>query len=83
MIDREASQDLFDTPRDTQPPAAAPAESAPPAATLGAKLRAARAARGLDVVAWAPDGVVEAIEAPEGPFLLGIQSHPERLESTG
>ncbi len=39
-------------------------------------------APGLDVVAWAPDGVVEAIEAPEGPFLLGIQSHPERLEST-
>jgi len=39
-------------------------------------------APGFEVVAWAPDGVVEAIEAPEGPFLLGIQSHPERLEST-
>ena len=39
-------------------------------------------APGLEAVAWAPDGVVEGIEAPEGPFLLGIQSHPERLEST-
>ncbi|WHZ18424.1 MAG: hypothetical protein OJF55_000573 [Rhodanobacteraceae bacterium] len=70
MIDREASQDLFDTPRDTQPPAAAPAESAPPAATLGAKLRAARAARGLDVVACAnrlhlPIKVLERLEADD------------------
>jgi putative glutamine amidotransferase len=36
----------------------------------------------LRVVAQSPDGVVEAVElkdAGEGPFLLGVQFHPERL----
>jgi putative glutamine amidotransferase len=37
---------------------------------LGADLRA---------VAWAPDGVVEAIEAPDRPFVLGVQWHAEGL----
>ena len=37
---------------------------------LGADLRA---------VAWAPDGVVEAIEAPDRPFMLGVQWHAEGL----
>ena len=27
----------------------------------------------------APDGVIEAIEAPSHPFLLGVQWHPEFL----
>lgn len=35
---------------------------------------------GLKAVAWAPDGVIEAIEGPrEGPFLVGVQFHPETL----
>jgi gamma-glutamyl-gamma-aminobutyrate hydrolase PuuD len=28
--------------------------------------------------AVAPDGVVEGLEGTDGPFLLGIQFHPER-----
>lgn len=32
----------------------------------------------LVVCAEAPDGVVEAIEIPDHPFLLGVQWHPER-----
>lgn len=36
-------------------------------------------ARGLVVSALAPDQVVEGIEAPGAPFLLGVQCHPERL----
>ena len=28
-------------------------------------------------VAWAPDGVVEAIEMPQHPFLIAVQWHPE------
>lgn len=34
--------------------------------------------QGLRKVAFAPDCVVEAIEASEGEFLLGVQWHPER-----
>jgi putative glutamine amidotransferase len=35
---------------------------------------------GLRAVAWAPDGVIEAIEAARGaPFLMGVQFHPEAL----
>ena len=29
--------------------------------------------------AVAPDGLIEAVESPEGPFLLGVQWHPESL----
>ncbi|WP_433272925.1 gamma-glutamyl-gamma-aminobutyrate hydrolase family protein [Actinosynnema sp. CS-041913] len=32
---------------------------------------------GLEVVATAPDGTVEAVELPRARFALGIQSHPE------
>lgn len=39
---------------------------------LGDKLRA---------VAWAEDGVVEAIEDPSHQFIIGVQSHPESMES--
>jgi putative glutamine amidotransferase len=36
--------------------------------------------RGLREVAWAPDGVIEGLEAPEAPgFVLGVQWHPEDL----
>ena len=30
-------------------------------------------------MAWAPDGIVEALEGPGPRFLLGVQWHPERL----
>jgi putative glutamine amidotransferase len=33
--------------------------------------------RGLAVTARAPDGVVEAIELADAPFVLGVQWHPE------
>jgi len=34
--------------------------------------------KGLRPVATAPDGVIEAIEMEEYPFLIGVQWHPER-----
>lgn len=36
-------------------------------------------APGLQVVARAPDGMIEALEAPGHPFALGVQWHPETL----
>ena len=38
--------------------------------------------QGLEVVATAPDGVIEAVERP-GPFCLGVQWHPENFWRTG
>jgi len=38
-----------------------------------------RSGNGVLVSAWAPDGVVEAIELPDHPFALGVQWHPEAL----
>jgi len=38
-----------------------------------------RLGRGLRAVAWAPDGVIEAVEGEGGRFLLGVQWHPERI----
>jgi len=38
---------------------------------------AAAVAAGLVVAARAPDGVVEALEAPEKSFVLAVQWHPE------
>jgi putative glutamine amidotransferase len=35
---------------------------------------------GLDAVAWAPDGSVEAVEAPDRRFLVGVLWHPEEGE---
>ena len=35
--------------------------------------------RGLRAVGWAEDGVIEAIEAPERDFLLGVQWHAEGI----
>ncbi|MDR7484827.1 MAG: gamma-glutamyl-gamma-aminobutyrate hydrolase family protein [Armatimonadota bacterium] len=34
---------------------------------------------GLTPVAWAGDGVIEAVEASGAPFLVGVQFHPEAL----
>ena len=34
---------------------------------------------GLRAVAWAPDGLVEAIERPGRPLCLGVQWHAETL----
>ena len=36
---------------------------------------------GLEAVAWSEDGVIEAIEAPDKPFVIGVQSHPESMEA--
>ncbi len=36
-------------------------------------------APGMRVTAVAPDGVVEALERPGGPFFLAVQWHPEEL----
>ena len=36
-----------------------------------------RIGEGLREVAWAEDGVVEAVEDPEKPFLVGVLWHPE------
>lgn len=38
-------------------------------------------APGLQVVAHAPDGVIEGVELPAHPFLLGVQWHPENLQA--
>lgn len=38
-----------------------------------------RLGRGLEATAWAEDGVIEAIEDPSAPFVLGVQWHPELL----
>ena len=35
--------------------------------------------RGVRAVAWAPDGVVEAIEVPESTFVVGVQWHAESM----
>lgn len=36
-------------------------------------------AGGLVVMAYSPDGIVEAVESPDHPFALGVQWHPEEL----
>ena len=38
-----------------------------------------RVGKGLRAVAWAPDGVIEGIEAPDGDFVLGVQWHAEGI----
>jgi putative glutamine amidotransferase len=42
-----------------------------------------RVAPGFVVNAVAPDGVVEGIEAPDQPFCLGVQWHPENFVASG
>lgn len=36
---------------------------------------------GLRAVAWAPDGVVEALEGDSEAFVVGVQCHPEALQA--
>ena len=36
-------------------------------------------APGLQVTAYAPDGVIEAVEAQDSRFIIGVQWHPEDL----
>lgn len=36
---------------------------------------------GLQVVGRSPDGVIEAVQAPALPFVLGVQWHPENLQT--
>ena len=40
-----------------------------------------RIADGLEGTACAPDGIVEAIEAPDARFFVGVQWHPEEIYS--
>ena len=40
-----------------------------------------RLGQGLMAVAWAEDGVVEGIEAPDRPFVIGVQWHAEGIVS--
>jgi len=35
----------------------------------------------LEIVARAPDGVIEGVELPKHPFALGVQWHPENLQA--
>jgi putative glutamine amidotransferase len=37
--------------------------------------------RGLRPLAWAEDGVIEAVESVEHPWVFGVQWHPERGEA--
>jgi putative glutamine amidotransferase len=41
-----------------------------------------RVATGLRAVAWAPDGVIEALENEGQTFIIGVQGHPEALQAT-
>jgi len=34
---------------------------------------------GVRAVAWAEDGIIEAIEMPDYPYAVGVQAHPESL----
>lgn len=36
---------------------------------------------GLRAVAWAPDGVIEALEGTSDGFVIGVQGHPEALQA--
>lgn len=35
--------------------------------------------KGIKAVGWAEDGIIEAIEMPDYPYAIGLQSHPESL----
>jgi putative glutamine amidotransferase len=41
-----------------------------------------RIGHGLEAVAWAPDGVIEGVEAPGRDFLVGVQWHAECMAET-
>ena len=39
--------------------------------------------RGLRAVAWAPDGVIEGVEAPDLDYVVGVQWHAEAMTDAG
>ena len=39
--------------------------------------------KGLIATAWSDDGVIEAMELPNGPYFLGVQWHPEEFVDHG
>ncbi|NNJ13120.1 gamma-glutamyl-gamma-aminobutyrate hydrolase family protein [Chloroflexales bacterium ZM16-3] len=39
-------------------------------------------APGLRAVAWAPDGIIEAVEGQGDSFIVGVQCHPEALQAS-
>jgi putative glutamine amidotransferase len=41
-----------------------------------------RVGQGLAASAWAPDGVIEAVESQNGHYVMGVQWHPEELATT-
>ena len=55
----------------------------PAASTAGTTSRSAGSARGCVHQRPRPDGVVEAIEAPDADFCIGVQWHPENFWQTG
>jgi gamma-glutamyl-gamma-aminobutyrate hydrolase PuuD len=55
-------------------------ESAPEAVKSHHHQGLGRLGDGLREIAWADDGVVEAVEDPEKPFLVGVLWHPEAGE---
>lgn len=82
----------FDRARSSHPVTLAPGSRLSAALTAGRPYRQAaevnsshhqvigKVGAGLSAVAYAPDGVVEAIEGPvDGPFVLGVQWHPEAM----
>jgi len=46
-------------------------------------VRADRPGTGLRITAWAPDGVVEALESPAHGFVVAVQWHPEDFAGRG
>jgi putative glutamine amidotransferase len=42
-----------------------------------------KAGEGLVAAARSEDGLIEGLERPGYPFMLGVQWHPERLEDDG
>jgi putative glutamine amidotransferase len=40
-------------------------------------------AKGFEVTATSPDGVIEAMEKPEAPYCIAVQWHPENFWRTG
>jgi putative glutamine amidotransferase len=55
-------------------------ESAPGAVKSHHHQGLGRLGDGLREIAWADDGIVEAVEDPEKPFLVGVLWHPEAGE---
>ena len=42
-----------------------------------------QAAKGFEVTATSPDGVIEAMEMPDAPYCVAVQWHPENFWRTG